>query len=170
MALDAYVLVTPGFEGTSKKGGHPPKSSIVHSVRHQVNTPIDATHGNVTGRRVHSPIVVAMTVDTSIYQYYQKLIEKDKDGSKTLAVDIGFFRPQQANIGLFGKGETAPYYNIQLKDAYVVSINFVMPDSRAQQGSPDANRQEYVEVTFAYREIHFLFADGNKEAVDQWDK
>jgi type VI secretion system secreted protein Hcp len=168
MALDAYILVG-GFEGTSKKGGHPAKSSIVHGVQHTVQTPIDSTHGSVTGRRVHAPLVVSMTIDASVYQYYQNVIDKDKDGSKKLDVEIGFYRPNQENIGLWGSGEAKPYFKINLKDAFVSQINFRMPDARAQGGA-EANRQEYLEVTFVYREIHFLYTNGNKESVDAWDK
>ena len=92
MALDAYILIK-GFEGTSKKNGHPKGSSIVHAVNHELVTPMDLAHGAVTHRRQHGLMIVEMLIDASVYQIYNALIDKDKDGTKKLDVELGFFRP-----------------------------------------------------------------------------
>jgi type VI secretion system Hcp family effector len=172
MALEAYILVK-GFEGTSKKAGHAKGSSIVHTVTHSVQTAVDTSHGVMTGRRNHTPIKVGLLIDASVYQYHQAIIDKDKDGSKRLEVELGFFRSDQTHVGLPGKGENAPYYKIQLKDAVVVGVDYYMGDTRggtpAQPGQTPL-RQEYIEVTFIYREIHWIYTDGNKETMDAWDK
>jgi len=169
MALEAYILVK-GYEGTSKKAGHPKGSSIVHSVAHTVDTPIDAIHGALTGRRNHRPIKVSLLIDASVYQYYQSMIDKDKTGTTKLDVELGFFRSDQTNIGLPGKGENGVYYKINLKDAIVVGIDYYMGDTRNNIPGQPPMRQEYLEVTFIYREIHWTYADGNKETMDAWDK
>jgi type VI secretion system Hcp family effector len=169
MSMEAYILVK-GFEGTSVKAGHPKQSSIVHSVSHEVVTPADVTHGAFTGRREHRPIKVALLIDASSYQYYQALIDKDKSGAKKLDVELGFFRPDQTNIGIEGKGEAEPYYKIQLKDALVQGILHVMGDTRGAVAGAPPVRTEYIEVTFVYREIHWLYTKGNKETMDAWDK
>jgi len=168
MPLEAYIMVK-GFEGTSKKAGHPKGASIVHSVSHSVNTPIDAVHGALTGRRNHNPIKVGLLIDASVYQYYQNLIDKDKTGSTKLDVELGFFRSDQTNIGLEGNGENGVYYKINLKDAICVGIDYWMGDSRGNVVGQAPMRQEYIEVTFIYREIHWTYAKGNKESVDKWD-
>jgi type VI secretion system Hcp family effector len=172
MALEAYIL-TAGFEGTTKKFGHPAKASIVHSVYHELTTPIDNVHGAVTGRRAHGLLHVELVVDASIHQYYTACIDKDKGGAKKLDVEVGFYRTDQANVGLKGFGEEKTYYKINLKDAFVASITFTMGDrmggTTANPGSVGTVRSEYIKVSFAYREIHWLYCDGNKEAMDKWD-
>jgi type VI secretion system Hcp family effector len=68
-----------------------------------------------------------------------------------------------------GKGENGVYYKINLKDAIIVGIEYAMGDTRGNLPGQAPMRQEYIKVTFIYREIHWTFADGNKEAMDKWD-
>jgi type VI secretion system Hcp family effector len=168
-ALEAYILVK-GFEGTSAKMGHPKGSTIVHAVSHIVSTPMDVTRGAVTGKRRHQPITVEIPIDASASQYMNALIDKDKDGGKKLDVTLGFFRPNQANIGLAGAGENSPYYKIHLVDAIVTSVEFVMDDTRATGATAGAaSKGEYLRVTFAYRQIEWTYTNGNKQTQDAWD-
>ena len=173
MALDACIAITPGFEGSSKKAGHLKGSSIVHAVVHSVETPVDLAHGSVTHRRQHSLLTVEMVLDPSVYQIYQAVIDKDKDGSKKLAVALAFYRPNQDNVGLWGAGETAPYFTIELADAFIASVEFIMGDVRAsgaEAGAAAGGRGEYLRVKIAYRQITWTFKNGNKTSIDAWDK
>ena len=174
MALDACISIKgkAQFEGTSKKAGHLKSSSIVHAVYHEVATPMDLAHGAVTHRRQHGLMTVEMLIDASVYQIYQACIDKDKDGTEKLVVIIQYFRPNQENIGLWGGGENKPYLQHTLTDAFVASVEFVMGDTRASggaEGAAAAGRQEYIKVKFAYRQIEWMYMNGNKAAQDKWD-
>lgn len=175
MALDAYILINQAgkaFEGTANKTGFPKGSSIVHAAYHSLETPVDIAHGAVTHRRQHGLLVVEMLIDASVYQIFNAIIDKDKDGSKKVGAEIGFFRPDQANIGLKGFGETKPYYKIIMTDGFIASCEFVMGDTRSTggpAGAAAAGRQEYLKVKFAYRQIEWMYCDGNKSAQDAWD-
>jgi len=172
MALDACIAIK-GFEGSSKKLGHLKGSSIVHAVVHSVETPIDLAHGSVTHRRQHSLLTVEMVLDPSCYQIYQNVIDKDRDGSKKLDVTLQFYRPNQENIGLWGKGETDAYFTIELADAFIASVEFIMGDTRAsgaEAGAAAGGRGEFLRVKFAYRQVTWTFKNGNKSSIDAWDK
>jgi len=171
MAFDAAITVKE-IAGDSKKVGHPPKSSIVHSVYHSLDTPVDAAHGSVTHRRQHGLMIVELLIDSSSYAYYDAVKTKDTDGSKKLDVMLNFFRTNQDNIGLWGAGEAKPYFTIHLTDAFVATVEFVMDDTRASGGEGHAagGRGEYLRVKFAYRQIEWTWMNGNKSAQDAWDK
>ena len=64
------------------------------------------------------------------------------------------------------------YFTIQMKDAFVASVEYIMGDTResgGERGAAAGGRQEFMRVKFAYREIHWVYANGNKEAMDKWD-
>jgi len=160
------------FEGTSKKTGHLKNSSIVHAVYHKLETPVDTAAGAVTHRRQHGLMVVEALIDSSVYQIYNAVIDKDRDGTKKLAVTLQFYRTNQDNIGLWGAGENAPYYKIQLTDAFVTTVEFVMGDTRSTSnvgGGAAAGRAEYLRLSFAYRQIEWTYMNGNKGTTDAWD-
>jgi type VI secretion system Hcp family effector len=166
MALEAYILVD-GFEGTSKKTGHPAKSSILHKVEYDLVTPTDEVHHTITGNRQHSSVAVELLIDASSYQYWQACIDKDKqDKGKRLKVKLGFFRTNQDNIGLWGAGETKEYYTIELADALVKSVSFRQGDKTQEGGG---TRSEYLRVEFVFRQITWTYMNGNKASTDAWD-
>ncbi len=172
MALDACILIKMGgkeFEGSSRKTGHLKSSSICTAVSHIITTPLDTTHGAMTGRRQHGLLAAEVLLDPSIYQMYNALIAKDKDGSQRLEVTIQFYRANQDNIGLWGAGENAPFYKITLSDAIIVEIEFGMSNTRGQAGPGQVMRGEYAVVKFVYRQIEWMFMQGNKAAMDAWD-
>jgi len=175
MALDACMLVKLNgkeMEGTSKKTGHLKSSTIVHAVSHDIITPVDIAAGAVTHRRQHGLMVVSHDIDASVYQLYNAVIDKDRDGSKKLEVTLQFYRANQDNIGKWGAGENAAFYKIVCTDAFVTSIGFRMEDTRATgavQGAAAAGRGEYLITSFAYRQIEWTYMNGNKATQDAWD-
>jgi len=171
MALDAAITVKE-IPGDSKKAGHPKGSSIVHAVYHSLDTPVDEAHGSVTHRRQHGLMTVEILIDSSSYGYYDFVKTKDTDGSKKLDVTLSFYRTNQDNIGLWGAGETKPYFTIHMTEAFVATVEFVQDDTRASGGAGHAagGRGEYLRVKFAYRQIEWTWMNGNKTTLDAWDK
>jgi len=175
MALDACMLIKMNgkeFEGTSKKTGHLKSSTIVHAVSHDIITPVDIAQGSVTHRRQHGLMTVSHNIDAAVYQIYNAVIDKDRDGSKKLEVTLQFYRPNQDNVGIWGAGENAPFYKIVMTDAFVTSVGFRMEDVRATgalAGSAAAGRGEYLITAFAYRQIEWTYMNGNKATQDSWD-
>jgi len=160
------------FEGTSKKTGHLKSSTIVHYVSHDIITPVDVAAGAVTHRRQHGLFTVGHDIDASVYQLYNAVIDKDRDGTKKLEVTLQFYRANQDNIGKWGAGENAPFFKIVLTDAFVTSVGFRMDDTRmtgAIAGSAAAGRGEYLVTAFAYRMIEWTYMNGNKATNDAWD-
>ena len=175
MALDPCMLIKMNgkeFEGTSKQTGHLKSSTMVHAVQHKIDTPVDIAAGSVTHRRQHGLFLVSHTIDASVYQIYNAVIDKDRDGSKKLEVTLQFYRPNQDNIGSWGAGQNAPFYKIVLTDAFVVSVEFMTDDTRlmgALTGAAAAGRGEYLRTSFAYRQIEWTYMNGNKATQDAWD-
>jgi len=169
--MHAYALFTPGCDGSNLKAGMPKKSILMSSFNLDVDTPFDKGHAAVTQARVWSPCTAKLIVDAATYALYNALITKDKAGSKPLTVEFGFYRAPQTTQGIYGKGESEPYYKITLRDAYIINLHFVMEDVRVQStGTGGGMLSEFLEVGIIFREIEGVYTDGNKSFNDKWNQ
>jgi type VI secretion system Hcp family effector len=163
-------MLTKGMTGSNKRGGHPANSTLISAFSIDVKTPFDEGHHAITQSRVWGVARARAIIDAATFAYYQALIDKDHtDKSKPLEVQFGFFRANQAESGIFGKGENGPYYTIDLKDARVIDVCFRMEDVRDSSKGGGGMLSEYLEVAFIFREITGTYTDGNKTFNDKWD-
>jgi type VI secretion system Hcp family effector len=167
--MHGYIL-TKGITGSNKRGGMPAGSTLISMCTFDVDTPHDPGHHAITQSRVWGLVHVRMIVDEAAYAYYQALIDKDHtDKSKPLEVELGFYRANQVEVGIHGKGESAPFYKINLKDARIVNLHFKMEDVRDSAKGGGGMLAEYLEMDVIFREITGTYAEGGKTWNDKWD-
>lgn len=110
--------------------------------------------GQITGMRVHSPVVIVKEVDNSTPNLYQALVTAEN----LRDVIIRFYRNSTG-------GQLQNYYTVHLESATIISIREFMPNSL----NPATYQPIMDEVAFIYRKITWIWEDTGVEFTDNWD-
>jgi type VI secretion system secreted protein Hcp len=107
-----------------------------------------------SGKRTFGPIVISKRIDSSTPLLAQLLCENKKVNG-----EFKFYRPHTT-----GDGTTEQFFTVEIKNAYVQSINLV---SHALPGAGSAE-PPMEEVTFVYPEITWTITDGGVTFHESW--
>ena len=154
-------------EGSITETTHERKGKIgVISVSHEIVAPRDPATGHPTGRRLHKPLVITKELDKASPLLYQLLCKNEN----VTEWELQFFM-QGAS------GGAQQHYTIKLTNANVASINFRMPNTKADNSKQS---DPYEEVAFVYQKIDWIWtgkaetaaggkAGGAIVADDNWE-
>lgn len=144
------------IKGDSKVKGRE-DAIVVIAAAHEINSPRDAASGLATGKRQHKPFVITKELDKSTPLLRQALVTNETLPSAT----IDFYRPTPRG----GLALEEKYLTIKLTDANVATVRQVMLNNK----NPDLARYaQYEEISFTYKRIEWIWADGNVTSSDDW--
>lgn len=157
MALNAYLALTSAQQGQiiggSTQAGRE-DMIVVHEVQHQIRSSRDAASGLATGKRQHKPITITKELDKSSPLLYNILCNNEN----ITEFRLQFWSPSRS-------GQEVHHFTIELEDATIAGIRFIMPDNR----DPELMRlKEYEQISFMYRKITWTYEDGGITAADDW--
>ena len=163
MALNAYLKLKGQKQGEIKgsvtQKGRENKIMVI-AVNHEIVSPRDAASGLPTGKRMHKPFVITKELDKSSPLLYNVLVNNENISEW----ELQFWTPQIKSTS--GGGTEVQHYKVQLTNANIASIHFVMPNYK----HPDLMKYaEYEEVSFTYQKIMWTWNDGGIVAEDDWE-
>jgi type VI secretion system secreted protein Hcp len=163
MALNAYLKLkgtTQGeIKGSVTQKGREGKITVI-AVNHSIVAPRDAASGLPSGKRQHKPFVITKELDKSSPMLYKALTQNENISEWKLE----FFTPQISAAA--GKGSEVQHYTVELTNANIASIDFVMLNNR----DPDLMKYvEYEEVAFTYQKIVWTWNEGGITGEDDWE-
>ena len=154
-ALNAFLTLSGSRQGNIRgsvtQKGREGKIMVI-AADHTFYSPVDQMSGQISGRRVHMPLVITKEVDRSSPLLRMALANNEimKD------FRLEFWEPSPT-------GMEKQYFTIQLINAAISSIKFVMPNTR----DPETMRlKEYEEIQFTYQRIIWTYEDGGIRAED----
>jgi type VI secretion system secreted protein Hcp len=158
MASTAYLRLKGQKTGPIKGGvtqkGREDMIAVI-AVNHSIDSPRDPASGLATGKRQHHPFVITKELDRSSPVLYQVLVTNEN----LTQFDLLFWQPAAS-------GAEQQTYTIKLSNAHIVSIHFVMPNTR----DPDTARfNPFEEIAFTYEKIQWTWNDGGITAEDDWE-
>jgi type VI secretion system secreted protein Hcp len=163
MALNAYLKLEGQKQGAingsiTQKGRE--DSIGVIAVSHEIVSPRDPASGLPTGKRMHKAFVITKELDKSSPLLYNSLTKNENIPKWSLK----FFTPGTAA----GKnlGTEVNHYTVELINANVASINFIMKNNRNPQ---NMQIPEFEEVAFTYQKIIWTWTEGGITAEDDWE-
>jgi type VI secretion system secreted protein Hcp len=163
MALQAYLKVTAASQGdiagsiTQKTR----EDSIgVIAVSHQIVSPRDAASGMPTGKRMHKPFVITKELDKATPKLYGALVTNENLPKWVLK----FYTPGTAATK--NLGTEVNHYTVELVNANIASIDFVMKNNRRQE---NMQFPECEEIAFTYQKIIWTWNEGGLSASDDWE-
>ena len=139
----AGSVMQPGFEELIE----------VFSTSHEVSTDVSTTGRGARGRNKHGVFEVTKGIDRSTVLLYDSWNTNDR---------IVLFRLECYKTN--EEGALSLFYTVELEDARITSIKQLLANPAL---SP---LPELEEVSFAYREIRWLFADPSLEAASRTDQ
>ena len=154
MALPGYITITAEnqgvFEGEcdlENREGY----TVARSIHHVVKLPVDH-NGIYSGRRTHMPITIRKDVDRTSPMLYQALCE----GELLTEVEIDWYR-------IDSTGMEELYYSQTLKNAKIISIEFVVEDetdlSNSQLGHIEEISMIYENIVWSHEADGIEFED-----------
>ena len=133
---------------------------MVIAVSHEIISPRDEETGQPSGKRMHKPFVITKQLDKSSPLLYTALVNNEN----IVTWELQFWTPAMGAGGAAG-GTEKQHYTVQLSNARITGIRFVMPNNKI----PDlAKLTEYEEVEFVYESIEWSWTDGGITAADKW--
>lgn len=153
--LTAYLRIKGGKQGEIKGGatqkGREGMMAIV-AFDHALMTPIDASSGQVTGKRQHKPLEVTKAIDKASPLLRTAMVNNEALQEVTLQ----FFQAS-------GSGAETNHFTIKLTNARIISIEHVMLDNRVPESSRLAATEQ---IRFSYETITWTWNDGGVTASD----
>jgi type VI secretion system secreted protein Hcp len=163
MALNAFLKLKGEKQGDIKgsvtQKGREGKIMVI-AANHEVVTPRDIVSGLPVGRHTHKPFVITKQLDKSSPLLYTALVNNENIISWELQ-----FWTAAAGAGGAGAGTEKQHYTVQLNNARITDIRFVMPNNKIPEL---AKLTEYEEVEFVYESIEWTWTDGGITASDKW--
>ncbi len=124
----------------------------VLSLEHDVTLPHEARTGQVSGKRVHHPMVAEIRIGDATPKFFKALTT-----GESLEVVFKFFRHDQ-------EGAEKLYLTTKLEKAFLTSIKTEVPDVLSEQGTKVGNTHL---LSFIYSRITWT-AEGGVEHIDSW--
>jgi type VI secretion system secreted protein Hcp len=158
MALNAYLKLKGQKQGQIK-GSVTQKGRqdmiMVIATQHEIASPRDAASGLPTGKRQHHPLVLTKELDKASPLLYNALVNNEN----ITEFELQFWQPSATGV-------EKQHYTIQLVNASIAWINFIMPNNK----HPELMRfAEYQEIGFCYQKIVWTWKDGGITAEDDWE-
>ena len=147
-------LKVEGYPGSSEKEGRE-DTSDVFEIEHHIHQPQDATTGQATGVRVHSPLRVVKTVDKATPGFHKAMCT----GENLPKVELMFYRIDPASRG------EVEYYRITLTNARIVDIQPYMPMSFVPANESYRHMEQ---VSMVYEEIEWNWLPDSTIETDRW--
>jgi len=171
MALDLSVKVVGAKQAAFKHQSQIKSragTSVVTSLRYEIEAPRDAHTGLATGKREHKPVIFEGPIDSSIINWKTAIVNNE-----TLStVNFSFYQTvtqgltQGLTTGGSG-GEATAFYTIELKNAVVSKLEFISPYSRAVD--PEIkNKEIHYRIHLTFMEITAVFVQGGVTMNDNW--
>ncbi len=163
MALNAYLSLkgqTQGdIKGSVTQKGREGKIMVI-SANHEIVSPRDAASGLPTGKRMHKPLIITKELDKSSPLLYNLLTHNENIPE----LKLEFWTSQIKATS--GSGTEVQHYTVELVNANIAAIRFVMPNNK----HPDLMKfAEYEEISFTYQKILWTWNDGGISAEDDWE-
>jgi type VI secretion system secreted protein Hcp len=166
MPTPAYLYIKGTKQGEITKGtftqesvgniyqdGHADEI-LVQAFNHNIITPRDPQSGQVTGQRVHKPMVITKVFDKSSPLLYVALCS----GELLNECVLKFYRTS-------ADGMQEHYFSIKLIDAVIVDIKSYMPNCQ----DPGQTHFTHLEdVSFTYRKISWTHEVAGTSGDDDW--
>jgi type VI secretion system secreted protein Hcp len=155
-ATDIYCTVVGTAQGTfpGDPTTHGSTTQIaVYTLTQELKVPFDATTGQSTGKRQHSPVTIVKELDTSSPLFFIAAATNETLKSVTCTL----YRTTTF-------GQMRAYYKIALTNATVVEIK---DSGDGTNGA--AQRDERERVSFSYQKIELTDLESNTTATDDWD-
>jgi type VI secretion system secreted protein Hcp len=153
MAMEIYVKFEGADQGELDAGtlqGGLEGASQVFAVEHIIEVPYNREQGQISGNRLHNPLVVTKAIDK-----VSPLLRKALCDKETIAkVTLDFYTPNQTM-----------YYSVVLETGYLVAIRTWMPLSLLPENGPVGHMED---IHVAYSKITWTITDGGVEGVDDW--
>jgi type VI secretion system secreted protein Hcp len=160
MALNAYLTLKGEKQGDIKgsvtQKGREGKIMVI-AVEHEIISPRDPASGLPTGKRMHKPFVITKELDKSSPLLYRALCTNERISG----FELQFWAPAQNPSA----SNEVQRYTVKLSDASIGDIRFHMPNNKHLEL---VRLSEYEEVAFTYKEIEWIWTDGNIAASDSW--
>jgi len=162
MALNAYLSLKGQKQGVIKgsvtQKGREGKIMVI-AVSHEITSPRDPASGLPTGKRQHKPFVITKELDKSSPLLYNVLCSNEN----LTEFKLQFWTPK-GTAGA-GTGAEVQHYTVELTNAKIVDIRFVMLNNK----NPELMRYaEYEEIAFTYQKIVWTWVDGSIMSSDDW--
>jgi len=163
MALQAYLKLTGQKQGAingsiTQKGRE--NSIGVIAVSHQIVSPRDAASGLPSGKRMHKPFVITKELDKATPLLYNALVYNENIPTWKMQ----FFTPGTAAVK--NVGSEVNHYTVELVNANIASIDFVMKNNRKPE---NMQFNECEEIAFTYQKIIWTWNEGGITAADDWE-
>ena len=150
-ALDAYLTVTGGRQGTFKSSGVRPTPEVpILAVEHGVTSPREMNTGLASGKRMHEPVTITMPTDAATRQFWTA--NAGNEVLTSVAITVTTKRATATT--------RAQSYTISLKNAAIERI-VVTP--------PSKDAAPLTKVSFVFQEIHVTWVNGGVTATDDWE-
>lgn len=121
---------------------------------HSLTIPTDNNTGQLTGARIHAPMVLVKEYDSSSPYLYKAVTS----GQTLLSAEIKWYRINHA-------GQEEEYFNMLLENVKVVSIAPIMHNVK----NPATEKFNHMEsVQLRYEKITWTYRDGNIIHSDAW--
>ena len=154
-ATDIYCTVVGAVQGTFQ--GDPATRGTntqiaVYALTQELRIPFDATSGQRSGQRQHSPVTIVKELDKSSPLFFNAAATNETLKSVTCTL----YRTALGSM-------TRAYYKIALTDASVVEIK---DSGDGVNGTAQGDERE--RISFTYQKIELTDLDSNTTATDDW--
>jgi len=154
-ALTSYLRLEGNnqgvIEGECTQKGYE-KWILVYGVKSQMEVPRDQHTGLPTGQRIHHPLTIIKSVDSSSPLICQALVS----GERIKKFQLNFHRINE-------QGEEELYYTIELKNALIVDYQLTKLNMKEEAFK---NYPDMEEVSFTFESITWSHKKANREATD----
>ena len=159
MALNAYLLLKGQKQGDIKgsvtqKGRE--GTILVIAASHEIMAPVGNAPGSgaAVGKIIHKPFVITKEVDKSSPLLYQAMVTNEN------------ITEWQLNFYAAGAtGVEKNNYRVELINALITDIRFVMPDNKITEL---AKLNPYEEIEFVYQKITWTWLDPVITSGSNW--
>jgi type VI secretion system secreted protein Hcp len=127
---------------------------LVEAFKHEITKPTDPQSGQVTGDRVHHPIVITKVFDKSSPMLYNALCT----GEMLKEVELKWYRATK-------DGPLEHYFTTKLEEAIIVNITAYMPNC---QDKNLAHFTHLEDVSITYGKISWRHELAKTEGQDSW--
>lgn len=163
MALQAHLDLTAAaqgkIDGSITQAGRENTIGVI-AVSHQIVSPRDAASGMPTGKRMHKPFIITKELDKSSPKLYAALVSNENIPKWSLK----FYT--SGTSAAKGVGKEVNHYTIELVNASIASIDFVMKNNKRPENTPFPETEE---VAFTYQKILWTWNEGGISAADDWE-
>jgi type VI secretion system secreted protein Hcp len=136
------------------------KGMMCHAFTYEVKSQFDVGSGNLTGRRVHTPVTIVREVDQASPLLWGALCSNES----FVTAKISWIRPDNA-------GKLAAYHSFQMEGGAIVryhTFHGILPNSN-ESSVDQVHTNELEEFDLVFNKIIFSNDLKSKTAMDTWN-